>query len=47
MKQATHILFHKVSEGEVFPGKQEGPLEKLLVVFAFLPQRRLKQVWVR
>lgn len=46
MKNTTHISLNKVSEGEVFPGEEESPFQKLLAAFAFFPQCHLKQVWI-
>lgn len=43
----SHLSVHEVSEGEISPGQEEPLLQKLLVVFALFPQRRLKHVWIR
>lgn len=47
VKTTTHIFLRKVSESEVRPGQKKPPSQKLLVVSALFPQRRLKEVWIR
>lgn len=45
--ETNHVSLNEVSEGEVFPGQQKDPLDKLLVIFALLPQCWLKHIWIK